>query len=264
MASTQALRPARFGELWRVLAYTLAIALGFVVLGRAQLALFNAPATQRLLQRAGLLQADPAAALRQQATELAAASQDALLRLPPGHRSAALRLGYELGYVSQLTGVRALSAPQFQAQAQRAAEPHRQLAAQIAAQWGLGEAVALPSDSLRAFTELGARYEAEEGGLAARVGQRMSPLHRELFLLGVQLGGETAKIVDSGGEFALPPAGLIARHATLAGIEPRVWQPLAAAPAPGETPAQVLQRHLAALQALQAEVARQDGAAPAR
>lgn len=249
-----------FAEAWRVLVYTLAIALGFIALGHAQLALFDAPATQRWLVRFGLLDADPAARLQQQAAEVAAASSDALRRLPPGSRMAALRLGYELGYASQLVGVRAMSAPEFKELGQRQAEPHRLLAQQIAAQWGLGDVQPLAADSLREFTELGNRWEADESGIAARVEQRLSPLHRHLFLLGAQLGGEAAKIDDSGGQFSLPPTTLILRHATLAGIEPALWQPLAAPPR-DETPQQVVQRYHAALQALADAVVRQDAPA---
>jgi hypothetical protein len=253
-------RSLSFAEVWRVLAYTLAIALAFVLIGRLQMALFSAPGTQQWLQRMGWLQADPAAALRQQTEQIAAASQPALQRLPRGHRMAALRLGYELGYASQLVGAYAMSAPEARARGQQQAAPHAALAAQIAAQWGLGEARPLDAQSLREFTELGTRYEADESGLAARIEARMSPLHRQLYLLGTQLGGESARIEDSGGRFSLPPETLIARHATLAGIEPGLWQPLAAAPAPGEPPAQVVQRYRAALEALASAVARQDAA----
>lgn len=253
-----ALRSLTFAEAWRVLAYTLAIALAFVALGRLQLALFSQPGVQLGLQRLGLLDADPAARLQQQAAEVAAASRDAIARLPPGHRMAALRLGYELGFVSQWLGVRTMSAPEARALGERQAEPHLRMARQIAAQWGLGEVQPLEAGSLRGFTELGARYEADESGLAARIEQRLSPLHRHLFLLGAQLGGEAARIEDSGGQFSLPPATWIVRHAALAGIDPALVQPLAAAPANGETPAQVVQRYRAALQALADAVQRQD------
>lgn len=254
-------RSISFAEVWRVLAYTLAIALGFVALARLQLALFNAPATAQWLQRMGWVQADPAAALQAQTAEIAAASDVAMKRLAPGHRSAAWRLGYELGYASQLIGVRAMSAPEAQALGQKLAAPHAQRAAEVAAQRGLGPAQALGAQSLREFTELGLRYEADEGGLAARIEQRMSPLHRELYLLGALLGGEAARIEDSGGQFSLPPASPIARHATLAGIEPRLWRPLAAPPADDEPPPQVVQRYRAALEALAAELQRLDAAA---
>jgi hypothetical protein len=253
-------RSLPFAETWRVLAYTLAIAIAFIAVGRLQMAVFGAPSTQQWLQRMGWLQADPSQALRQQAEQIAVASKPALQRLPRGHRMAALRLGYELGYASQLIGVHAMSAPEARARGQQQAAPHAALAAQIAAQWGLGEVQPLGAGSLREFTELGTRYEADENGLAARIESTLSPLHRQLYLLGTQLGGEAARIEDSGGRFSMPPQTLIARHATLAGIGPGLWQPLAAPPAPAEPPAQVVQRYRAALQALAAGVAAQDAA----
>ena len=253
-------RSLPFAEVWRVLAYTLAIAIAFILIGRLQLALFAAPGTQQWLQRMGWLQADPAEALRQQSGQIAAASQPALQGLPRGHRMAALRLGYELGYASQLIGVYAMSAPEARALGQQQAAPHAALAAQIARQWGLEEVRPLGAESLREFTELGMRYEGDENGLAARIEAQMSPLHRQLYLLGAQLGGEAARIEDSGGRFSLPPETLIARHATLAGIESRLWRPLAVPPAQGEPPAQVVRRYRAALEALAEGVARQDAA----
>jgi hypothetical protein len=252
-------------EIWRVLAYTLAIALAFIALERVQLAIFTLPATATLLQRVGLLDADPAARLAKQADEVAAASRDALPRLPPGHRTATLRLGYELGTISQLVGSYAMSPPEVQAAARQRAAPRLAAAQQQAQLLGLGEVAALPVRSLREFTELAARYEADENGLAARVEQQLSPLHRHLYLLGVMVGGEAARVEDSGGRFALPPATPIRRHAVLSGIAAPVWQPLIVEPR-DETPQQVLQRYRRAVDALAAEVARMDaaGAAPAR
>ena len=245
-------------EIGRVLAYTLAIALAFIALERLQLALFTAPATAALLQRVGLLDADPAARLAKEADQVATASRDALQRLPHGHRSAALRLGFELGTISQLVGSYAMSPAEVQAAARQRAAPRLAVARQQAQALGLGEVEPLPVRSLREFTELGARYEADESGLAARVEQQLSPLHRHLLLLGVQVGAEAARVEDSGGRFALPPATPIRRHAVLAGINAAVWQPLIIEPR-DETPAQVLQRYRAAVDALAAEVARMDG-----
>jgi hypothetical protein len=227
------LRSPAIGETWRVLAYTLAIALGFIALERLQLALFSLPASARLLQRLGLLDSHPEAELQHEAAQVAAASRAALQRLPRGHRMAALRLGFELGSYSQLVGVVAMSPPEVQADARQRAHNHLRLALEQARQLGLGEANALGARSLRAFTELGRRYEADENGLAARV-------------------------EDSGGRFALPPAALIRRHAALAGIETASWQPLTQEPLPGETPPQVVQRYRGALDALAADVAGQD------
>ena len=253
------IRLPALAETWRVLVYTLVIALAFIALQRLQLAVFNAPGTAALLQRAGLLDADPQARLAQQAEQVAAASRDALQRLPRGHRLATLRLGYELGYTSQLVGVYAMSPPEVQAAARQRAAPHVDVARQQAQWLGLGEVDALPARSLREFTELGARYEADENGLAARVEKQLSPLHHHLYLLGAHLGGEMARVDDSGGRFALPPATPIRRHAVLAGIESAAWQPLIVEPR-DETPAQVVQRYHRAVDALAAEVGRMDGA----
>ena len=253
------LRRSKLVETWRVLAYTLAIALAFIALERAQLALFTTPGTTRFLQRIGWLDADPAARLQQEAEQVAAASRDALQRLPSGHRLASLRLGYALGYTSQLLGGYAMSPPAVQAAARHRAEPMLAAARQQATALGLGEVQALPVRSLREFTELGARYEADENGLAARVEAKLSPLHRHLVLLGAQVGGEMARVDDSGGQYALPPATPIRRHAVLAGIDAAVWQPLIVEPR-DETPAQVVQRYRHAVDALAAEVARMDDA----
>lgn len=246
-------------ETWRVLAYTLVIALAFIALGRLQLALFSASGTETLLQQIGLLDRNPEAKLRAQAAEVAAASREALQRLPAGHRLSTLRLGYELGYTSEWVGSFAMSQAQVQAQARAVGEPHLALARELAAQLGLAEVSALPVRTLKEFTELNQRYENDEDGLAARVQARLSPLHRHLFLLGAQLGCEAARVEGSGGKNALPPASLIRRHATLAGIDAALWQPLTLAPH-DETPAQVLARYRAALNALAAGLAQQDAA----
>ncbi len=253
----------RWHETWRVLAYTLAIALAFVALGRLQLALFGAPFTERLLQRWGWLDADPAARWRAQAPAVAEASRAAAARLPAGHRLDLVRLGYALGYASQQVGAYAISPAPVRDAARVRAEPYAALARQLAAAHGLGEVQPLRATNLREFTELPERYDGDENGLAARIESELSPLHRHLYQLGTLIGGEAARIDDTGGRFSLPPASRIVRHATLAGIEPALWQPLAAAPQPGETPEQVVQRYHAALQALASALQRAEPA-PAR
>lgn len=240
-----------FSETWRVLAYTLAIALGFIALGRLQLATFDRFGDESALARIGLVDAHPEDKLRPQAAQVAAESRDALQRLPSGHRLAMLRMGYELGYASHLVGGFAMSAADVQDKARAAAEPHLKLAREQALRFGLGDVNALPVRSLKEFSELNQRYEADEDGLALRVQSVLSPLHRHLYLLGVHLGTEAARVEGSGGQFALPPAALIRRHATLAGIAPALWQPLTLEPHQ-ETPAQVLGRYRAALNALAA------------
>jgi hypothetical protein len=68
-----------------------------------------------------------------------------------------------------------------------------------------------------------------------------------------------ARVDDSGGRFALPPATPIRRHAVLAGIDAAVWQPLIAEPR-DEAPVQVVQRYRRAVDALAIELARLDNA----
>ncbi|HMO46225.1 MAG TPA: hypothetical protein PKB14_09365 [Rubrivivax sp.] len=247
-----------FGESWRVLAYTLVLALAFVALGRAQVALFNAPAVQRLLQGTGLVDGLSDAKLGEQAAAVAAASRDALARAPAGHRLATLRLGYELGYVSEHFGLFALAPEPARERAWQVLAPQRATADAMAAQLGVAPAAALRSGSLREFGELDARYEADESGLAARLEQQLSPWHRHVYLLGVHLGIESARIEATQGERSAPPAALIRRHAALAGIASALWQPLSAAP--GGTPAEQTQRYRSAVQALAAALAQQDAA----
>jgi hypothetical protein len=247
----------RLGEAWRVLAYALVLALGFVLLGRAQLAAFSAAPTQRLLQHLGLLDGESDARLAEQARAVAEASRPAMQRAPTGHRLDTLRLGYELGYASERIAFFAMASPQARERARALLAPREAAAEALAVGLGVAPVAALPSASLREFNELGARYEADENGLAARVQRQLSPWHRHVYLLGVHIGIESARIEATGGEHSLPPAALLRRHATLAGIEPTLWQALAAAPA-GERPEQRQQRYRVAVQALAAALARQD------
>jgi hypothetical protein len=258
------IRNPGWSETWRVLAYTVAIALGFVALSRLQLASFRAFGDEQALARLGLLDGHPEDKLREQAAQVAADSSQALLRLPAGHRLATLRMGYGLGYTSQLTGAFAMSPPDIQAKALALGQPHLQFAREQALHLGLGDVAALPVRSLKEFTELNLRYEADPQGLAARVQSVLSPLHRHLYLLGVHLGTESARVEGSAGQLALPPASLIRLHATLAGVPPALWKPLTVAPQNDEPPAQVLSRYRAALSALAAglEQASDGGASP--
>jgi hypothetical protein len=249
-----------FGESWRVLAYTLVLALAFVALGRAQIAMFNAPAMQRLLQGIGLADGLSDDKLKQQAEAVATASREAIARAPAGHRLATLRLGYELGYVSERIGLFAMAPAPERERAWQLLAPRQATAQSLAAGLGVAPAMALGSNSLREFGELGARYEADENGLAARLEQQLSPWHRHVYLLGVHIGTESARMDATQGEQSAPPATLIRRHASLAGIEPALWQPLATA-ADDATPAQRMQRYRDAVQALARALAQQDAAA---
>ena len=238
-------RSSKLAETWRVLAYTLAIALAFIALERAQLALFTAPGTTRLLQRIGWLDADPAARLQQEAAQVAAASRDALQRLPSGHRLATLRLGYALGYTSQLVGViRDVAA----GGAGRGAAARRADAGRGAPAGhgtgpgrGAGAAGAQPARVHRTGRALRGRRERPGARASKRSCRRCTAT---CTCWARRSGGEMARVEDSGGQFALPPATPIRRHAVLAGIDAAVWQPLIVEPR-DETPAQVVQRYRA-------------------
>lgn len=255
-------RASGWSETWRVLAYTLVIALAFIALGRLQLAVFGAVEFRQLLARVGLINPNADDKLLREAARVAAESREAMQRLPPGHRLATVRMGYELGFVSQWVGAYAMSAPDAQARARDSAQPHLAIAREQARTLGLQGVDALPVRNLKEFAELNQRFEADENGVAVQVQQRLSRLHRHLYLLGAHLGAEAARVEGSGGQFALPPASLIRRHATLAGIAPALWEPLTIEPH-RETPPQVLARYRAALNALAQGLA-DPGGAPQR
>ncbi len=236
----------------RVLVYTLAVAIGFIALGRVELGVFGVATARQWLSQDLLIGNRDDEALQREAAQIAAASRAALAQLPAGHRVAALRVGYEVGYASYLLAGYIGSPESVRATARRVADSRLALARALAAPYGIEGVAELPVGNLKQFTELNSRLDADESGLAARVGARMSPLHRELYLLGVQLGTEGARIEGSGGRMSLPPAALIRRHAMLAGIAPALWEPLTQEPQANEAPAQVVARYKASLNALAA------------
>jgi hypothetical protein len=246
----------RWGETWRVLAYTAAIALAFIALGRVEMALFSAAgvADRLALPGGGVPRED--AALARDAEAIALQSRAALERVP-GQRLAAFRIGYDIGYASSILGSFAMSAPAAQAKVRPIGDRHLALARELTQALGLGEIAELLARTPKDYAVLAARFEADENGLAARIERRLSPAHRELYLLGAQLGNEAATVESSGGELLQPPVPLIRRHATLAGVAPNLWLPLALQPR-GETPAQALARYHSALDALAADLAARD------
>ena len=244
----------RWRESWRVLAYSVALALAFVGLQRLELALFSAFGTPEVLALIGAGPARDDARLAVEAEQVAARSRSVATPLPPGHRAATFRLGYEIGYASELVGSFAMSDSAVQAQAAAVGAAHVAVAQAQAGALGLGDVAALPMRHPRDFLAFADRIEADENGVAARVEARLTPAHRHLYLLGAHVGAETAKVESSGGKLALPPAALIRRHATLAGVAPSLWQPLAA-DVRGASADQVLARHRAALDSLAAGLA---------
>jgi hypothetical protein len=247
----------RWSETWRVLVYTAALALAFIVLGRIEMALFSALGDS--LAPGDVAHED--AELARQAEDVAAQSRAALARLP-GQRAVAFRLGYDLGFASAFIGSYAMSPADVQAKARAIGERHLAFARQLAEPLGIAGVAELPVRNPKEYATLNQRFEDDENGVAAAIERRLSPAHRQLYLLGAQIGGEAATVESSGGELIQPPATLIRRHATLAGVAPELWLPLATAPR-GQTPAQVLARYRTALNALSADLAARDaGGAP--
>jgi hypothetical protein len=249
----------RWSETWRVLAYTAAIALAFIVLARIEMALFSEIGVGNMLARPGGGVPSEDAALARQAEQIALQSRAALERVP-GQRLYAFRIGYDLGYASSIVGSFAMSAPAVQAKVRPIGERHVALARELAQALDVGAVAELAVRTPKEYVALNDRFERDENGLAARIEERVSPAHRELYLLGAQLGNEAATVESSGGAMLQPPVTLIRRHATLAGIAPALWLPLALEPR-GETPAQSLARYRAALDALGADLAARDAGA---
>src|SRR3982751_1430554 len=116
----------RWSESWRVLAFSAAAALAFVVLERVELALFDSVGADKLL--AGTRSAGTDARLADEAKEVAARSRTAAASLPAGHRLATFRLGYEVGWASEFAGSFAMSDPAVQARAAAMATAHTTIA----------------------------------------------------------------------------------------------------------------------------------------
>ncbi len=238
----------RWSESWRVLAYSAALALAFIALQRLEFALLASFGTKDVLERIGAAPHDEEQ-LAVEAGQLAARSKALAVALPAGHRVATFRLGYEIGYASELLGSFVTSDAAVSDQAAAIVAAHIAVAQAQARALGVGDVAVLPMRSAAQSFALAERVEQDENGLAARIETRLTPVHRHLYLLGAHVGAEAARIESSGGKFALAPATLIRRHATLSGVAPARWQPLAA-DAQGETPDQVLARYRAAVNAL--------------
>ena len=246
----------RWGETWRVLACTAAIAMAFIVLGRLEMALFSAFGVENMMALPGGGVPSEDAALAREAEQVSLQSRAALERVP-GRRMAAFRIGYDIGYASSILGSFAMSAPAVQAKVRPIGERHLAIARELTQALGLGDVDVLAARTPKDYAALTERFEADENGMAARIEGSLSPVHRQLYLLGAQLGNEAATVESSGGTMLQPPVLLIRRHATLAGIAPELWLPLALQPR-GETPAQALARYHSALDALAAELAARD------
>jgi hypothetical protein len=236
------------GECGRIIGTTIVLTTLYLILQQAWLAV---PA---LVSGVAFLERPSAAELERETNQVAAASQTALQATPAGVRRDVWQLGFHLGYVSQLVGSYAMSAEKVQAAARQFTEPILLQANTLSLGLGLGQVTALPTRTVDDFVRLTDRIEADETGLAEHITRVYSPHHRHLFLLGMHLGTEAARIESSNGSLSLPPRPRIRRHATLAGVPPAVWEPLAAPPGYREQPTEVLARYRNGLAALVASL----------
>ena len=254
---------SRWRQGWRVVAYTAAAAIAFVALERIELAVFDFFGADKLLAASRSGGAD--ARLAGEADALAARSQTRLAALPPGHRSAAFRLGYELGWASEFVGSFAMSEPTVQSRAKAIGDAHVAAARVEAQRIGIDvrDVDALPSRTLADFVRVQERFERDESGIAARVEGRLTGAHRELFLFGTIVGADAATVEGTAGKVADPSVEAIRRHATLAGVEAEIWQPLVADPR-GVAPDVVVARHRAAVETVLGALAARDAEDAAR
>jgi hypothetical protein len=244
---------SRWRESWRVFVYSAAAALAFIALERLEFALFDFAGPARLLALTSNKADDDR--LAAEAKDVAARSRAAAAMLPSGHRLSAFRLGYEVGWASVFAGSYAMSAPNIQARAAEIADAHLAIARAQAGAIGLDAAgvVALTSRTPTDYARLQDRFEADESGLAGRVEARLTPLHRELFLLGVSVGSNAAMVEGSRGQLSSPQVASIHRHATLAGVAPAAWQPLVVDHGRA-APAAVLDQHRLAVAGVMAAI----------
>jgi len=189
-----------------------------------------------------------------EAAEVREASGDADKRLPAETRVAFYRLGFHLGYSSNLVGSVALSPPEVQARMQEALAPRIKATQDLGRALGVGEVSLLTSSNANEFGRVPDRLDEDELGLASRVETVASRRHRHLLLLGMQVGVAASMLQASSGEMAVLLRPRIGRHATLAGVPPAAWEPVATAPA-GATPEAQWDAYQSALTALDAAIA---------
>lgn len=204
-----------------------------------------------LTVRAGFLPGSGEVTYADEAKRLATQSAGVEARLPATHRADAWRLGYLLGYGTEWIGSFALSAPERRQKARESGGPMLAQAKGIASRLGVEPVDVLSVRTLADFTNLTARLESDESGIAGRVANRVSPRAAHLVLLGMHTGVLMAQLESGSDENSLPipQTTLIAKHATLAGIDPVLWRTLQRLPN-GGTRKQTIEGYRAAVMTL--------------
>jgi hypothetical protein len=198
---------------------------------------------------AALFDARAASEWARDAAAVADTARDADNRLPAATRVAAYRLGFHVGYCSNILGSVALSPPETQSRVRGILAARIKATQDLGRELGVGEVSLLPVSNVDEFGHLNDRLDSDELGLAARVEKATSRRHRHLLLLGMHVGVAAALNDMSGGELQQLLRQYIGRHATLAGVPPAAWEPAARA-GEGATAEQKAAAYQAALAAL--------------
>ena len=191
---------------------------------------------------------------QREATLVARASRVAEEELPPSSRPDAYRLGFQVGYCSNVLGSVALSSAEVQARFKDALEPRLAAAQDLAHKLGVGDVSVLRVTNVAEFGNLPSRLDADELGLAARLEGMTSLRHRHLLLLGMQVGAAAALAQMTGGRLHEQLRPLAGRHATVAGVPAQAWAPVTVEPE-GATADERLAAYQKTLNALDAAIA---------
>ena len=202
----------------------------------------------------GLAEARLEAGWQREAADVAQASRQADGRLPAGSRLDAYRLGFHVGYCSNIMGSVALQSRDVQARFKAVLEPQLKAVEELAHALGVGTVSLLPVANVGEFGRVPDRLEADELGLAARLEAVTSRRHRHLLVLGMHVGIGASLAQVTGGRLHDRLRPLAGRHATLAGVPETAWEPVTIAPG-GATPDERMAAYQAALTALETAVA---------
>lgn len=204
---------------------------------------------------AAAFESDMAAAWEREAAEVRDASRDADNRAPSGSRVAAYRLGFHVGYSSNLLGSVMLSGAEAQSQMRDILAPRIAAIASLGRELGVGDVSLLPVSNVEEFGRLPDRLDADELQLATRLEAVTSRRHRHLLLLGLQVGAGAALVQVTGGQLHPRLWALAGRHATVAGVPKEAWEPVTLEP-PGGSASERLAAYHRMLDDLEAAIGR--------
>lgn len=228
----------------RFLAAALAVTLLYVAIDALQMRLVHHFAVR------GQLGGKPELEFADEAREIQARSTPLEANRSAGHRYRVFNLGLRLGYLSQWLGGYGKQPEETMAMLRKPVEPMIAQMDTLAAALGIGPVAMMPVRTTAEFSALTARLENDEWGIAARIEAAGSPRDQHLFQFAVHAGVMLASLEGKLDLLPVPQSKLIGRHATLAGIAPEVWKPLARLDTDGDR-AHTLAAYRAALEAVE-------------